>query len=382
MAMVVENVDQKQPRVVHYCKICKRGFGCGGALGGHMRAHVAGDVNVCIDQHPPMNNFHDKAKESNRPYFLQNITINRLMSGRASEDCGNKFLTLNSFIEHQRRTLDERVSPMSSPGSEVVDGTGGKEFIWFNKEKPIRSSTKMENYDENCASSEEEDLMVAMINKSFALANKEEDKKAKQVVKGMFQCKAFEEKMNSHDELSIPAVPATTPPALDLNYRLNDAQFGPNYYKKKSKVHECSICHRKFSSGQALGGHKRCHWLTSNLPDTSSMSHMFKKSKPLDLNLPALLYHAAEAQMNEDNAAAKFEVPTKIYLRPWNEDNVNQNHHLQSKFEVPSSLHDVNSKERKVVKLSNLRDMNLDGGSSTWLQVGIASTTDHGGAAS
>ncbi|KAL0356505.1 UNVERIFIED_CONTAM: Zinc finger protein ZAT3 [Sesamum calycinum] len=24
--------------------------------------------------------------------------------------------------------------------------------------------------------------------------------------------------------------------------------------------HKCSICLRVFSSGQALGGHKRCHW--------------------------------------------------------------------------------------------------------------------------
>ncbi len=29
---------------------------------------------------------------------------------------------------------------------------------------------------------------------------------------------------------------------------------------RKSKGHECSICHRVFNSGQALGGHKRCHW--------------------------------------------------------------------------------------------------------------------------
>jgi len=29
---------------------------------------------------------------------------------------------------------------------------------------------------------------------------------------------------------------------------------------RKTKGHECSICHRVFNSGQALGGHKRCHW--------------------------------------------------------------------------------------------------------------------------
>ncbi|KAF3330586.1 Zinc finger protein AZF2 [Carex littledalei] len=34
--------------------------------------------------------------------------------------------------------------------------------------------------------------------------------------------------------------------------------------KKKMKIHECTICHHLFPTGQALGGHKRCHWLVQN----------------------------------------------------------------------------------------------------------------------
>ncbi|KDP29659.1 hypothetical protein JCGZ_18821 [Jatropha curcas] len=51
--------------------------------------------------------------------------------------------------------------------------------------------------------------------------------------------------------------------------------------------HKCSICLRVFSSGQALGGHKRCHW--EKLEDTASLSmnNQGKEGFGLDLNLPA-----------------------------------------------------------------------------------------------
>ncbi|PIA33199.1 hypothetical protein AQUCO_04200149v1 [Aquilegia coerulea] len=59
------------------------------------------------------------------------------------------------------------------------------------------------------------------------------------------------------------------------------------------KTHECSVCHKCFPSGQALGGHKRCHYdggststgiTSSEGPVSSSQgSH-----RGFDLNLPAL----------------------------------------------------------------------------------------------
>ncbi|KAL0896803.1 hypothetical protein Bca101_080764 [Brassica carinata] len=64
--------------------------------------------------------------------------------------------------------------------------------------------------------------------------------------------------------------------------------------RKKTNAHECTICHRVFSSGQALGGHKRCHWLTPStnylrmtpLNDSSTQHHSQPLDEPsLDLNL-------------------------------------------------------------------------------------------------
>ncbi|KAK9135693.1 hypothetical protein Syun_015023 [Stephania yunnanensis] len=54
--------------------------------------------------------------------------------------------------------------------------------------------------------------------------------------------------------------------------------------------HQCSICFRVFSSGQALGGHKRCHWEKGE--ESSSLSQLgfeaaAASNRSWDLNLPA-----------------------------------------------------------------------------------------------
>ncbi|KAK9097183.1 hypothetical protein Sjap_022680 [Stephania japonica] len=60
------------------------------------------------------------------------------------------------------------------------------------------------------------------------------------------------------------------------------------------RSHECSVCHKSFPSGQALGGHKRCHYDggigsgTGGVTSSSSDSHSVVLHRDFDLNLPAL----------------------------------------------------------------------------------------------
>ncbi|GJN21761.1 hypothetical protein PR202_gb09274 [Eleusine coracana subsp. coracana] len=75
--------------------------------------------------------------------------------------------------------------------------------------------------------------------------------------------------MNSADSsaavVMATATAAIAPETTAATTQLDEPPAGsaPPVVKKKGKVHECSICHRVFMSGQALGGHKRCHWLTT-----------------------------------------------------------------------------------------------------------------------
>ncbi|KAK1352372.1 hypothetical protein POM88_053311 [Heracleum sosnowskyi] len=76
---------------------------------------------------------------------------------------------------------------------------------------------------------------------------------------------------------------------------------------KRSKEHECSICFKVFASGQALGGHKRAHYI--GVPVTKGKSiTLIEQDHPdhidnnLDLNFPA---------------TAEEESSTGVSLNPW-----------------------------------------------------------------
>lgn len=89
------------------------------------------------------------------------------------------------------------------------------------------------------------------------------------------------------------------------------------------RTHQCSICHKCFPTGQALGGHKRCHYdggadksgVTSSegvgSSNTHSHSHSQVSHRDFDLNLPVLpefspaLYTPGEDEVESPHPAKK-----------------------------------------------------------------------------
>ncbi|KAL5798869.1 hypothetical protein ACOSQ2_003689 [Xanthoceras sorbifolium] len=496
MALIVD----QQSNFKHFCKICKKGFGCGRALGGHMRAHGLGDESGHIDDEDQASDWEDKlggnVPPSNKRMYALRANPNRLKSCRVCENCGKEFLSWKSFLEHGKCSSDDAESLVSSPGGSDgdQDGTTRRGCGWSKRKRSLRAKVGNNFNLSNCPSSEEEDLanclmmlsnatvdpLLAEPEESCASASKEEERrntmnfvppisyrvptdKAKGVSKGLFECKACKKVFNSHQALGGHRAshkkvkgcfaarldhmddsladedhdvitheeffPAKSTSTMQFDHGTSSTPLA-SASKRKSKVHECSICHRVFSSGQALGGHKRCHWITSNSPDTTSLAkfqqfqhhdHMEVQvqQRPkfvdnsdsldlkLDLNLPAP-DDDRNGVRREIVIPTTIEVSTEIYLQPWigvdtkeketnndhHHNNNNHHHHHQvnshentknnnknncnnSSMQINNVDDEADSKV-KLAKLSELKDMNVCGSSSPWLQVGIGSTTDVG----
>ncbi|XP_050387325.1 zinc finger protein ZAT9-like [Argentina anserina] len=497
--------EDQQSNFKYFCKICKKGFGCGRALGGHMRAHGIGDESEQIDEEDdPPSDWEDKTGGGNnvpstntKCMYALRTNPNRLKTCRNCENCGKEFMSWKSFLEHGKcsSSVDAADSLVSSPDYEDDRrGCSG----WSKRKRSLRAKVGTFG-NSHCPSSEEEDLanclmmlsnatvdpMEAEPEESCASASKEEERirnpmnnymapvsrgmavennKAKGVAnsKGLFECKACKKVFNSHQALgghraSHKKVKGCFAARLDhLEDSMADddvithEEFFPSKpnsslqfdhgsstpssaytSKRKSKVHECSICHRIFSSGQALGGHKRCHWITSNAaPDSSTLAKFYEfqesmeqqimnQQRPkfdsstsdpldlkLDLNLPAPTTDEnggggrGDRPITNPNPSS-LEVSTDFFLQSWvgtkeeenphhlhhsdnqvdkdnniiNNDECNVNNHNNSSGSMQNLVDEADSKV-KLAKLSELKDINTSGSSSPWLQVGLGSTTN------
>ncbi|XP_047063944.1 zinc finger protein 646-like [Lolium rigidum] len=180
--------------------------------------------------------------------------------------------------------------------------------------------------------------------------------------------------------------------------------------KKKAKMHECSVCHRLFSSGQALGGHKRCHWLTSGTGEHANIAPltaeglvaasgqqltlrpMVDASEPvLDLTIAAnpltAIASARVAEVGTSSLHLDASAPS-LYLQP---AAVPSNPSNQNKM-APTSSHGVDdavaascgaedeadSTTVKKARLCDLKDDSTAGETTPWLQVGIGSSSADG----
>ncbi|KAJ0076549.1 hypothetical protein Patl1_35361 [Pistacia atlantica] len=107
--------------------------------------------------------------------------------------------------------------------------------------------------------------------------------------------KASHRKNSTETSISSTSTAAAAAVSSEVNTAAASTSSG------SGRTHECSICHKTFTSGQALGGHKRCHYEggnnnnhinASSVSATASVSFSegggSSSQRGFDLNLPAL----------------------------------------------------------------------------------------------
>uniref|UniRef100_A0A804IWS8 C2H2-type domain-containing protein n=1 Tax=Musa acuminata subsp. malaccensis TaxID=214687 RepID=A0A804IWS8_MUSAM len=247
----------------HTCNLCFRRFPNGRALGGHMRSHVISAAPPVPQAQHPGNS--SASISSDRPAAEQEV------GEEAEEEVGGSYgLRMNprksfrlvdpqfSSSENRRRSKRSRrdtASPTEQPEAEPA------------------SSVSDATPEEDVA------LCLMMLSRdSWATAAAEEEARLR------YQCGACKKVFRSYQALgghrashkkTNGCVPAVEP---RIYGEADSADANAD-----AKVHECPFCFRVFSSGQALGGHKRSHFTSSAtmLTENSPVIGM------IDLNFPA-----------------------------------------------------------------------------------------------
>ena len=155
-------------------------------------------------------------------------------------------------------------------------------------------------------------------------------------------------------------------------------------------------------SGQALGAHKRCHWLPTGTGDPTgavaklqpfvTQDHvmqamcrqltlgrpMFDASDPfLDLNVPMNPSGATRQASEMNDSVLSLNAPASLYMHSWagHSNASNMNNTATSGHDdagdATAMEDEADSTSAKRAKISDLKDMKMAGETSPWLQVGI-----------
>ncbi|KAK6142936.1 hypothetical protein DH2020_023284 [Rehmannia glutinosa] len=386
----------------------------------------------------------DYRTSTKRMYGLR-TNPNRLKNCRICEHCGEEFLSWKSFLEHGRcNSGDTSKSLVSSTESEGDDDDGRQSGGWGKRKRSLRiksGSILSANYP---SSEELEEIHVArcllqlsnvrvnppVAEPSTTSASLEEKERRNLILertkgalssgpKNMFECKACKKVFNSHqalgghrashkkvkgcyyatkqeqeDEISLAQdnnigtphdeealLIFPSKPTSSFQFEQGPPLLGAKK-RKSNKVHECSICGRVFSSGQALGGHKRCHWITTSISpyETSSLNKLRFQD---NINEPIQHRHYSEIAQSDNLGLNITTWADDMHLNSWitkdqekKEDNNKNGNEVSDRMKVDNKIdEELADNKLKLAKLINeLEDIENKGNSSQWLQVGIGST--------
>ncbi|CAN0896069.1 Zinc finger protein ZAT9 [Linum grandiflorum] len=245
----------------HVCKFCRKRFQSGRSLGGHMRSHMVNDVSALTD-----GTLITRKKLPSLPENLNKNKNKKVHLGApksASLSVGSKnngSCSGTSGIEVQEQ---EEVAMclmlLSRDHVHVIDQSSG------NCSSTAGLSTETESNSKRKRKLADDVVLESENNSSKFECHKK--------IKGCSSLNSTEEE--SHEVIMMKSMKNEI---LSNNKAITSKKKKKK--KKKERVHECPICFKVFTSGQALGGHKRSH-LSASIPAATNKDFL------VDLNLPA-----------------------------------------------------------------------------------------------
>ncbi|XP_020702517.1 zinc finger protein ZAT9 [Dendrobium catenatum] len=343
--METEKEQQK-----HRCKICNKSFSSGRSLGGHMRSHIHSSHSDAEEKEKLEGSrgqvglgFGYGLRENPKKTFKSSDFAGEDLapSSKLCKECGKEFPSWKSLFGHMRWHSVKLNYPRSfeeeEEGSWIEEKDSSESFSDENEQTrfpiPVVPRRKRRSKRASPASitgyePEQEDVAVILMMLSrdiseFSDKISEQDsgdelRKRKimnptvlgkkramlgdngypfnelNVLGSRYKCLTCKKVFQSYHALGGHRAShkrirncCRENPSFDIEASVENL----GVVGQKSRIHECNICGKVFSSGQALGGHKRSH-LISNIGGREGggdhqrivVEHF---SEPLDLNLPA-----------------------------------------------------------------------------------------------
>ncbi|XP_073146194.1 zinc finger protein ZAT9-like [Henckelia pumila] len=286
----------------HRCKLCFKNFANGKALGGHMRSHVMnprkGLKREKVDD-PFEINLEDSRSclsISSRSSSEEEKWEINFEKGSVSEFCSVEVQDWESETDSSRKEYNlvgRRLIKRSSRNllqiknsSETTEAALSSISDTTTEDEDVAYCLMMLSRDKWKREEKEKGLMGDDYHQEYSdvlKVNKGGSSSSSKVVRGKYRCKTCNELFRSYQALGGHRAShkkiKVNPPASTSEMARRGG--GPVAAAAVERVHECPFCDRVFASGQALGGHKRSHFVGA------SVSRNIGGILSIDLNLPA-----------------------------------------------------------------------------------------------